>query len=41
MTKNCEKMTKNKVFGLFKKIKSLVLSGIGVKRKLLWFINIM
>ena len=29
------------VFGLFKKIKSLVLSGICVKRKFLWFINIL
>ena len=34
-------MAKNRVFGLFKKIKSLVLSGIGVKRKLLWSINIL
>ena len=31
---------KNKVFGLFKKIMSLVLSGIGVKRKFLWSFNI-
>ena len=29
------------VFGLFKKITSLVLSGICVKRKFLWFINIL
>ena len=29
------------VFGLFKKIVSLVLSGICVKWKLLWFINIL
>ena len=29
------------VFGLFKKIKSLVLSGICVKLKFLWFINIL
>ena len=31
---------KNRVLGLFKKIMSLVLSGICVKRKVLWFINI-
>ena len=29
------------VFGLFKKVMSLVLSGICVKRKFLWFINIL
>ena len=29
------------VFGHFKKIMSLVLSGICVKRKFLWFINIL
>ena len=29
------------VFGLFKKIMSLILSGIWVKWKLLWFINIL
>ena len=29
------------VFGLFKKITSLVLSGICVKSKFLWFINIL
>ena len=40
MTKNGKKWPKNRVFGLFKKILSLVLSGICVKRKL-WFINIM
>ena len=28
-------------FGLFKKITSLVLSGICVKSKFLWFINIL
>ena len=28
-------------FWTFKKIMSLVLSGIGVKRKFLWFINIL
>ena len=32
---------KNRIFGLFKKITSLVLSGIYVKRKFLWFINIL
>ena len=35
------KEPKNKVFGLFKKTKSLVLSGIGVKRKFLWSFNIL
>ena len=29
------------VFGLFKKITSLILSGICVKSKFLWFINIL
>ena len=29
------------VFGLFKKITSLVFSGICVKQKFLWFINIL
>ena len=28
-------------FGLFKKIMSLILAGICVKRKFLWFINIL
>ena len=41
MTENCQKWTKNMVFGLFRKITSLVLSGICVKRKFLWFINIL
>ena len=41
MTKNSQKWPKNRVFGLFKKITSLVLSGICVKRKFLWFINIL
>ena len=35
------KMAQNMVFGHFKKIMSLVLSGICVKRKFLWFINIL
>ena len=35
------KCPKNRVFGHFKKIMSLVLSGIGVKWKFVWFINIM
>ena len=30
-----------KHFGFFKKITSLLLPGISVKRKLLWFINIL
>ena len=41
MTKNGQKCPKNMVFGLFKKIMSLVLSGICVKWKFLWFINIL
>ena len=40
MTKNCQKWPKNRVFGLFKKIMSLVLFGICVKGKFLCFINI-
>ena len=39
--KNGQKWPKNMVFGLFKKIMSLVLSGICVKWKFLWFINIL
>ena len=39
--KNGQKWPKNMVFGLFKKIMSLVLSGICVKSKFLWFINIL
>ena len=43
--KNDQKWSKNdpkdRVFGLFKKITSLVLSGICVKLKFLWFINIL
>ena len=39
MTKNGQKWPKN--IGLFKKITSLVLSGICVKWKFLWFINIL
>ena len=38
---NWAKMAQNMVFGLFKKIMSLVLSGICVKSTLLWFINIL
>ena len=41
MTKNGQKWLKDMVFGLFKKITALVLSGICVKSKFLWFINIM
>ena len=41
MTKNGQKWPKNRVFELFKKIASLVLSGICVKQKFLWFINIL
>ena len=38
---NGQKWPKNGFFGLFKKIMSLVLSGICVKVKFLWFINIL
>ena len=41
MTKNSQKWPKNRVFGQFNKIMSLLLSGICVKRKFLWFINIL
>ena len=40
MTKNSQKWSKNKVFGLLRKIKSSGLSGIGVKRKFLWSTDI-
>ena len=36
MTKNCQKWPKIWVFGLFRKIDSLVLSGNGVEWKYLW-----
>ena len=39
ITKNDQKWPKNRVFGLFKKIMSLVLTRICVKGKFLWFIN--
>ena len=39
--KNGQKWSKNMVFGLFKKITLLVLSGICVKSKVLWLINIL
>ena len=39
--KNGQKWPKNRVFGLFKKIRSLVLSEFGVKPELLWFFNIL
>ena len=41
MTKNGQKWAKNSVWGLFKKIKSLFLSAIGLKWKFLWSINIL
>ena len=41
MTKKSQKWPKNRILGLFKKIMSLVLSGTCVKRKFLWFINIL
>ena len=39
--KNGQKCQKTSFFGLFKKIKSLVLSRVVVKRKLLWPFNIL
>ena len=41
MTKNGQNWPRNRVFELFKKITSLVLSGICVKRKFLWSNNIL
>ena len=41
MNQNVQKWPKNRVFGLFKKIMSLVLSEICVKRMFLWFIDIL
>ena len=41
MTKNGQKSPNNRVFGLFKKITSLFLSGIYVKWTFLWFIDIL
>ena len=41
MTKNGQNWPKNMVFGLFKKITALFLSGIFLKSKFLWFINIL
>ena len=41
MTKNGQKWPKNRVFSLFQKIISLVLSGICCKSKFLSFINIL
>ena len=41
MTKNSQKNSQNRVFGLFKKVKSSVLFGSGVKQKFLWVINIL
>ena len=39
ITKNDQKWPKNRIFGLFKKIKSLLLSGIGVKQKVFMALN--
>ena len=41
MTKKGQKCPKNMVFEFFKKIMSLVLSGICAKWKFLWFNNIL
>ena len=41
MTKNGQIWSQNKVFGHFRKITSLILPGIGLKWKFLWFINIL
>ena len=40
MTKNGQKRLKSRVFGLFKEMTLLVLFGICVKKKFLWFNNI-
>ena len=40
-SKNGQEWPKDMAFGLFKKLTSLVLSGICVKSKFLWFINIL
>ena len=41
MSKMVKKGQKTRFFGLFKKIKSLVFSGIVVKRMFLWSFNIL
>ena len=41
VSKLVKKDHKRSFFGIFKKIKSLVLSGIVAKRKLLWSVNIL
>ena len=41
MTQNGQRWPKNTVFGLLKKIMSLVSSGICLKRKFLWFVDIL
>ena len=41
MTKNGQKWPKNRIFGLYKKTASLLLSGICVKPKFSLFINIL
>ena len=41
MTKTSHKWSQNRVFGLYEKIAVMVLSGICVKQKFLWFINIL
>ena len=41
MLKMVKKDKKTRLFGLFKTIKSLVLSGIVVKRKFVWFFKIL
>ena len=41
MTKNGQKWPKNRVFGLVKKIMSLIFFVICVKRKSIWLINIL
>ena len=41
MTKNVQKWPKNMVFKCFREIMQLVLSGVCVKWKFVWFINIL
>ena len=41
MLKMVKKGQKTSFFGLLKKVQSLVLFGIGVRRRFLWFFNIL
>ena len=41
MTENDQKLPKNRVCGLLRNIKPLLLPGIGVKQKILWSTDIL